>query len=125
MRHELKCWRKYFDAVWTGKKKFELRRNDRKFQVGDELLLRETEDGIARYTGREVVVTVTHIFSVEDMRAWDPGASGDFVILSFESPQNTRLKRRLRSLAKELERASLPSAAGTITALLKGAEDES
>lgn len=33
--HELKIKRKYFDAILEGKKTFELRKNDRDYQVGD------------------------------------------------------------------------------------------
>ena len=40
-RHELKTWPQYFAAVRSGKKRFEIRRNDREFAVGDVLVLRE------------------------------------------------------------------------------------
>lgn len=39
--HELKTWPVFFTAVKEGRKTFEVRKNDRNFQVGDELLLRE------------------------------------------------------------------------------------
>ena len=39
--HELKTLTPYFEAVLHGKKKFELRKNDRGFQVGDILQLIE------------------------------------------------------------------------------------
>ena len=58
--HELKILPEYFQAVWYGKKKFEMRKNDRDFQVGDMLILREW-DGV-RYTGSALCVTVTYIY---------------------------------------------------------------
>jgi hypothetical protein len=39
--HELKSWPEFFSAIETGEKTFELRRNDRNYQVGDVLVLRE------------------------------------------------------------------------------------
>jgi hypothetical protein len=41
--HELKCWPEYFQATFIGLKKFDLRRNDRGFKVGDMIKLREYE----------------------------------------------------------------------------------
>jgi hypothetical protein len=38
--HDLKCTETFWDAVASGKKPFELRLNDRDYQVGDILLLR-------------------------------------------------------------------------------------
>lgn len=39
VRHDLKTWLQYFDAVVEGRKPFEVRRNDRDYQVGDWLRL--------------------------------------------------------------------------------------
>jgi hypothetical protein len=39
--HELKIWPEYFAQVRNGRMKFQLRRNDRDFKVGDQLLLKE------------------------------------------------------------------------------------
>lgn len=41
--HELKCRPEYFSRVASGQKTFEIRRNDRDFQVGDILILKEYE----------------------------------------------------------------------------------
>ena len=37
--HHLKCHVQYFDAIARGEKNFEVRRNDRDFQLGDVLIL--------------------------------------------------------------------------------------
>jgi hypothetical protein len=41
--HELRTWPRWFYDVSKGHKRFEVRKNDRQFEVGDELLLREWE----------------------------------------------------------------------------------
>jgi hypothetical protein len=51
--HELKTWPQFFDAIIDGTKSFELRRDDRGFEVGDALLLREC-DQLGNYSGRAV-----------------------------------------------------------------------
>ncbi len=38
-RHDLKCWPEYFEAIERGDKTFEIRNNDRDYQVGDLLML--------------------------------------------------------------------------------------
>lgn len=57
--HELKIFPRWFDDVKSGKKRFELRKADRDYEVGDFLCLREFENG--KYTGREVTVMITYI----------------------------------------------------------------
>jgi hypothetical protein len=49
MQHELKTDPKVFDQVMDGTKTFEIRKNDRGYKVGDELLLRQT-----KHTGQEM-----------------------------------------------------------------------
>jgi Domain of unknown function (DUF3850) len=39
--HHLKTWPEYFGRVKNGDKPFEIRKNDRDYKVGDELLLQE------------------------------------------------------------------------------------
>ena len=51
--HELKTWPQYFEAVHSGLKTFEIRRDDRGFAVGDTLWLREWNPLLVAYTGRE------------------------------------------------------------------------
>jgi predicted RNA-binding protein with PUA-like domain len=56
----LKILPEYFDAVWDGIKTFEIRKNDRNFQVGDEVILQEY-DPEKGYTGSGLVVIITYI----------------------------------------------------------------
>ena len=57
MIHELKTEKKYYDRVVTGEKKFELRKNDRDFQVGDEIILIEmVEDGTLAIDGIRLAI---------------------------------------------------------------------
>jgi hypothetical protein len=50
--HTLKIQPKYFTEVLHGKKNFELRKDDRDYQVGDLITLQEYENGT--YTGKEI-----------------------------------------------------------------------
>lgn len=60
MVHELKILPVFFDAVRTGKKRFELREDDRDFGTGDALILREWKPSEG-YTGREIRTEITYI----------------------------------------------------------------
>ena len=57
--HYLKTWPEFFQAMKSGKKTFELRKNDRDYQVGDTLVLQEY-DPINGYTGDEIQREVTY-----------------------------------------------------------------
>ena len=57
--HELKILPEYFTAVASGIKRFEIRKNDRGYNVGDILRLNEYENG--KYTGNVHVVEITYI----------------------------------------------------------------
>jgi len=61
--HELKTDHKVFIESWNDKKRFEIRKNDRDFQLGDELLLRET-----KYTGKEMSAGKPLIYTGLDLR---------------------------------------------------------
>jgi hypothetical protein len=61
--HELKTLRPYFQDVYSGVKKFEVRFNDRDFQVNDLLGLEEFDDATQTYTGRYIIRRITYILS--------------------------------------------------------------
>lgn len=65
----------YFDAVVSGRKNFELRRDSDDFVVGNVLVLREW-DGLG-YTGRSVSRTITYV--LRDVPEY--GLEDGFVIL--------------------------------------------
>lgn len=45
-QHKLKCWTPYYNAIVSGDKKFDVRRDDRGFQKGDFVLLEQYEVGV-------------------------------------------------------------------------------
>lgn len=62
--HVVKSWPQFFEAVASGHKLAELRRDDRGYQVGDDMILQEFKPGSAAdcgYTGREVRMRITHV----------------------------------------------------------------
>lgn len=71
--HSLKCWPRYFDMLWFGTKHAEVRLNDRDYQPGDYLCLREydqsricrpTTDADA-YSGRWIVCKVSSVCDLD------------------------------------------------------------
>ena len=66
MMHDIKCQTEFFEKVWSGVKTFEVRLNDRNYQVGDELCLREIRKDL--YTGRMVKATITDVYTGEYCR---------------------------------------------------------
>lgn len=61
MVHELKTLGKYFNAMASGEKNFELRKNDRGFLPGHELLLREYNPHSKSYTGRTLRRKINYV----------------------------------------------------------------
>ncbi len=79
--HELKTWPQQFAAVNAGIKRWELRRNDRDFETGDLLYLREYNNESDEYTGHHVlaeVLSVMHDFDVPE------GLPSGFVIMDID-----------------------------------------
>ena len=59
MEHELKILPTYFTDVTIGQKPFELRKDDRDYNVGDTIKLKEW-DGV-KYTGRFFFRTISYL----------------------------------------------------------------
>ena len=62
--HYIKILPEYYNAIDSGEKSFEVRYNDRNYQVHDILHLQEWLDG--NYTGREMAVEVTYLLDAPD-----------------------------------------------------------
>lgn len=96
--HYLKTWPEYFGVILSGAKRFEIRKNDRGFSVGDELVLQEfTSQG--GFTGREIDARITYLTDFEQK----PG----FVVLGIAtrapSPALDRLKEEIGGAITELQ----------------------
>ena len=61
-QHELKIVASYYEDVISGKKSFELRKNDRGYKQGDSLKMLEFKDG--KHTGRTIDADI--IYMLED-----------------------------------------------------------
>ena len=80
MIHELKLDRKFFKRVREGKKRAELRYNDRNYKVGDLLFLKEVAGTDRRHTGNRIMVKVLDIVTHDEFPA---GIREGYVMLSF------------------------------------------
>lgn len=76
MIHTLKILPQYFEPLIMGIKTFELRKDDRNYQINDILELKEW-DG-QEYTGRETIRQVTYKLKNA------PGLDADYCILGIE-----------------------------------------
>lgn len=67
--HELKTISVFFDMVLTGVKPYEIRKNDRPYNVGDIVILKEVDnDDRNKYTGREINAHITNIVDYEILK---------------------------------------------------------
>ena len=60
MTHTIKAWRDPFQAMWDRKKLFEFRKDDRGYEVGDYVIIHETDEN-AEYvlSGRRICGTIS------------------------------------------------------------------
>lgn len=82
MIHELKTWKAYFQLMVSGVKPFELRKNDRGFLAGHELLLREYDKDKESYTGRTLHRKITYVLQGEEAEGF--GLKAGFCVMGIE-----------------------------------------
>ena len=66
MTHGLKTWDEFMMDIATGKKPFEVRKNDRAYKVGDLLVINEYDREIEEYTGRYIDASITYILDDQE-----------------------------------------------------------
>ena len=59
--HSIKCLPIYYQALISNRKRFEVRKNDRNFQLGDLLHIQEYFPEKKEYSGRSCLVRVDYI----------------------------------------------------------------
>lgn len=81
-----KLWPDYFDAINSGKKKFEFRVADFDVREGDTLLLEEWNPGTKEYTGRSIEKKVSYVgkFDLNSFSQKELIEKHGFYILSLE-----------------------------------------
>lgn len=84
--HKLKTWPKYFDAIVTGAKPFEVRWDDRRFREGDGLQLQEWDPVTGNYTNRETFRLVTYVLADTEPDVGQSLKAG-YVVLGLAEPQ--------------------------------------
>lgn len=85
--HSLKCWPDFFEPLLSGEKNFEIRRDDRGFDVGHILSLWEWCPERMCYTGRSIVRRVTHVHAHD---AGVPGLESGYCILALQPLRASR-----------------------------------
>ena len=86
MMHRLKSWPEFFQPIATGERKFDLRRFDRSFKVGDSIEFLEWQpdsDGGGDYTGHACRCLITSMLRGVGTGGIEPlkGLAGGYVIL--------------------------------------------
>lgn len=79
--HKLKIQPQYFREVESGRKTFEIRKDDRDYKTGDTLELAEFDKG--QFTGRLLTMVVT--YTLRDCEQY--GLKKGFVILATKKAQ--------------------------------------
>ncbi len=84
-----KTWKKYFEEIISGKKKFDIRLADFPIDKGDTLVLEEWDEDKNKYTGRKVEVIATYILKTKGQTFYPPEETEKygFQVIQFEPKQ--------------------------------------
>ena len=64
--HHKKLTQPYFDDVWSGDKRFELRKNDCDYEVNDLIILEEYDSISNTYSGRKIRAHIVYVLKDYD-----------------------------------------------------------
>lgn len=59
--HVVRSWAHLYDAIESGLKVHDLRKNDRDYKVGDHMILQRFDNVHGQYSGEEMRVEITYI----------------------------------------------------------------
>jgi ASC-1-like (ASCH) protein len=65
-----KCWSEFFEAVRSGKKRFDVRLADFRCKPGDFLVLEEWNPKTRQYTGRELKRKISFVLKTNELGFW-------------------------------------------------------
>ena len=109
--HYLKTWPEPFNLSLGGLKPFEIRVDDRGYEVGDTLCLKEWEPYSRAYTGRELLRRVTCVIRT----AGPVPLPGGLVVLGVEDASLAAERARLGALLHQVaELLGVPATFGAI-----------
>lgn len=112
--HQLKCMKPFFQDVATGVKSFEVRNNDRNYQLGDMLELVETlpPAGSPFVTGARYHTKPISYILYGGEQEW-LGIKPGYVVLGLETDQRNMFKDLLMAYRRKIQRLEngLPSTA--------------
>ena len=95
--HELKCWTGPFAEVMAGRKRHEIRKDDRGFQLGDTVCLIEWDEHAGCATGRRAYFTIGHV-----SHGW--GLPNDLCVFTLlEEKESGRWASRLNFVHREYD----------------------
>ncbi len=83
MNHELKTWPQFYSEIVAGRKRYEIRKDDRDFHVGDTLTLVEWDPKYGMPTGEHCVLVISYL-----MRDF-PGIEKGYCLMSIATAQTT------------------------------------
>ena len=95
--HELKILSVHFTEVLAGRKTHEVRLNDRDYQVGDCLNLREIEEN-GEHTGQEMNAQICHI-----LHGGEFGIEKGWCVLSLKNATHAKAKTLIEYLRDRLQ----------------------
>jgi hypothetical protein len=92
--HRVKTWRSYFADIRSGLKSFDLRRDARKYQVGDVVVFCEWDEKRKAYTGEETSKRICYKIEGVGIGAIAPlaGLSHGYCILGLAAPLDANLR---------------------------------
>lgn len=89
--HDLKIWPIYFERVRNGTKTFEVRNNDRDFQAGDTVTLKEFDNSLPEHqalTGRCLDFSIGYVLRIDEIAPHPIGC--DRVVFSLLPPKDSQ-----------------------------------